>query len=120
LDLFHSFGDFRFDVGLAGNWLSRWGRVELFPSGDGWLVDPVSADCFAEDVEGGLVGIGDDVGVIGYAASGHRRVNATAVGRAVYEEKSDVDGAPLAGVAGLRVAQLDVGRYTLRGGGCFR
>ena len=55
-----------------------------------------------------LVLFGGDVGVVGRAASGHRGVDAAAVGGSVDEEQGGVDGAALVGVAGLGVAQLDV------------
>lgn len=80
MEFLHPFGDFWFDVLLAGMWLSRWVWVELFSSGDGWLVDPVSADGFAEDVESGLVVFGDNVGVVCVASAGEWCVDASAVG----------------------------------------
>lgn len=80
--------------------------VELLLSGAGGLVDPVSGDGLSECGEGGLVGFGYDVGVIGLASSGHRRVDAAAVGWGVDVEEGGVDGSALAGVAGLRISKL--------------
>jgi hypothetical protein len=51
------------------------------------LVDPVSGEGSGEDVDGGLVLAGDDIGVVGVSAAGHRRVEAAAVDGAVDEEE---------------------------------
>ena len=84
-------------------------RVDPEPgsSGDGGLVDPVPDDRLGEDVGCGFVVAGDDVGVIGVASAGQRRVDTAAIDRAVDEEEPDIDGAALGGVAGLGIAELE-------------
>jgi len=113
LDLFHALVDLGLGSGSFSDGLSRSVWVELVSPGKGGLVDPVSADGFAEDVESGMVVFRDHVGMVGIAASGHRCVDATAVRWAVHEEKGDIDGAALAGVAGLGVTQLNVAGHIL-------
>ncbi len=60
--------------------------LELCAADDCGLVDPVAGDCLGEHVEGGLVFLGDDVGVVGVSASGHGRVDTAVVAGRVDEE----------------------------------
>lgn len=64
-----------------------------------------------------MVGFGDHVGVVGVAAAREWRVYASAVRGAVYEEECCVDGAALAGVAGLRVPEVEVLGHVVGGEG---
>lgn len=90
-------------------------RSELVGACDGWSVDPLAADGLREHVFGGLVGLGDDVCVVCFSASGHWRVDACVVGGCVDEDQGCVDGSTLGGVAGLGVAQPDVGCHIVGG-----
>ena len=103
------------DAEVVSGFAESWRAVEPFAdvearrsSGDGGLVDPVSGEGLGEDVERRLVVFCRYEGVVGVSSAGHRRVDAAAVDGAVDEEKSDVDGAALGGVAGVGVAELDV------------
>lgn len=100
---------------LVGCDLSRMVGVELEPAGVGRLVDPVSAKSLCKYIGGCLVVVGDDVGVVGFPSSGHGRVDTAAVGGGVYEEKAYVDGAALAGVAGLGITEFDFLGYVVGG-----
>lgn len=82
--------------------------VELVSAGEGGLVDPVSAKGLCEHVGRCLVVLGDYEGVVGFPAPGHGRVDTSTVGRCVDKEDGGVDGAALAGMAGLRIAQFEV------------
>ncbi len=62
-----------------------------------------------EDVEGVVVRVGGDVGVVAVSASGHGYVDASGVGGTVKIENGAVDGAALGRVAGLGVAEFGVG-----------
>ena len=97
MDLFHAFVDLGLDAGSLMDGLSPLVWVKLVSLRQGGLIDPVSADGFAEYVESGLVVFGDHVGVVGFSSSGHWRVDTPAVGWVVYEEEGDVDGAALDG-----------------------
>lgn len=81
-------------------------RFEVVSPGEGGLVDPVAGEGLGEHVTGGLVFLGDGVGVVGVASSGEGGVDAVGVGGAVDEEEGGVDGAALGGVAGLGVTQI--------------
>ncbi len=61
-----------------------------------------------EHVERGVFAGEGDVGVVAVPAAGEGDVEAADVGGAVEDEDGAVDGAALGGVAGLRVAELDV------------
>lgn len=80
--------------------------IEFGFAGEGGLVDPLSGDGFGNDVESGLIVLYHYVGVVGLSSSGHGRVHAATVCRTVDEEEGEIDGAALARVARLRVAEL--------------
>ena len=77
------------------------------------MVDPVSGEGRGEDGEGGLVGFGDYVGVVGVTSPSEGCVYASAVGWGVDVEEGGVDGASLVGVAGLRVTELEMLAYVI-------
>ena len=69
-------------------------QVELGSVGNGGVVDPVAGERLGEHVGGVLVVLHDDVGVVGVASAGERRVDAAAefVGLFASEEKENLRG----------------------------
>ncbi len=74
----------------------------------GGAVDPVAVDRSAQQVNSVDVLVFHHERVVAVASTGHGDVHPSTVGRGVEEEQRPVDGATLAGVAGLGVGELDV------------
>src|SRR5690606_29645621 len=91
------------------------GGRQLVSHGDGRAVDPGPRQRFRDHVSRSLLATYGDEDLVRLAAPGHRDVDAGGAGRSVEEQERAVDGAALAGVAGLGVGQLDVLGDVLRG-----
>jgi hypothetical protein len=83
----------------------------------GWHVGPLPRNGVSENIDADQVVLDGHVGMVGMTPSGHRRVDTSAVGGRVHQEKCGVDGASLAGVAGLRISELDMSDHVV-GGEC--
>jgi hypothetical protein len=99
----------------CGKWLGLRSRS------DGGLVDPFPRHGQGEYIDSCPVLFDDDVSVVSFAPSGHRRIDTGKVGGSVGQEESGIDGASLGGMAclGISEAQL-LGGVTGRESDCPR